>query len=153
MANKMPQNLNYTFFQLPSPLWQAAFDLRLEVFVREQGVPEDMELDAYDRKAYHLLARDERGDAIATLRIVVKEDEGKIGRVAVVANRRRQGIGAIAMGMALAHCRSLHLTQVTLDSQQYAIPFYERLGFACEGECFMDAGIPHVRMTRKLAPS
>jgi predicted GNAT family N-acyltransferase len=148
----MDLNLSYTFFQLPSPLWQAALDLRLEVFVREQGVPEDMELDAHDRTAYHLLARDERHNAIATLRIVVKEDEGKIGRVAVVANQRRQGIGAIVMGMALEHCRLLHLTRVTLDSQQYVIPFYERLGFTCEGECFMDAGIPHVRMTRKMVP-
>jgi predicted GNAT family N-acyltransferase len=146
----MPQNLSYTFFQLPSPLWQAAFDLRLDVFVREQGVPEDMELDAYDETAHHLLARDEHLNVIATLRIVVQGHQAKIGRVAVAAAYRHHGIGTFMMSQALDHCRLLHLARVTLDSQRDAVPFYERLGFACEGDIFMDAGIPHFRMNRTL---
>lgn len=143
-------SLHCSFFQLPSPLWQTALALRFEVFVHEQKVPRELEIDAYDRMAHHLLARDEQQNGVGTLRIVVQGEAGKIGRVAVAAPYRRRGTGLRMMRMALEHCRALGLSSVVLDSQTYIIPFYERLGFVREGEIFMDAGIPHIRMRLAL---
>lgn len=142
--------LDYRFFQLPSSLWRAAIDLRFEVFVAEQKVPPEMEIDEYDETAQHLLVRDENQVAVGTLRILLKDGEGKIGRVAVAAAHRHRGIGTHMMRLALEHCRSLGLAAVALDAQTYIVPFYQHLGFVREGETFMDAGIPHVHMRLAL---
>jgi predicted GNAT family N-acyltransferase len=141
------QNLSFRFFQLPSPLWQPAIGLRYEVFVVEQKVPEKLEIDALDDMAHHLLVQDGDQNSVGVMRIVIKGNVGKIGRVAVVRKYRRQGVGAAMMKNALAYCRSLNLASVSLDSQTYITAFYERLGFVREGEEFMDAGIPHVHMS------
>ena len=146
------QPLDYQFFRLPSPLWPAAAGLRHAVFVQEQQVPEALELDAEDAGARHLLVWSSSGLALGTLRILVKENTGKIGRVAVAAEARHQGIGTEMMRRALAYCRALQLESVALDSQTYVTPFYAKLGFCVSGEVFMDAGIPHVHMSRPLQP-
>lgn len=113
----------------------------------EQKVPEEMEIDAHDDTAHHMLVQDSEQNAIGVMRIVVKGNVGKIGRVAVDRDYRHQGVGTEMMLKALAYCRSLKLESVALDSQAYVTAFYERLGFVREGEAFMDAGIPHVRMS------
>ncbi|MEN6585425.1 MAG: GNAT family N-acetyltransferase [Sulfuricella sp.] len=146
------QNLSFRFFLLPSPLWQPAIGLRYEVFVVEQKVPEELEIDALDDTAHHLLVQDGDQNCVGVMRIVIKGNVGKIGRVAVAREYRRQGVGAEMMEKALAYCRSLKLASVSLDSQSYITAFYERLGFIREGDEFMDAGIPHVHMSLALAP-
>lgn len=140
-------NLSFQFFQMPSPLWKAVIALRYEVFVFEQKVPEGMEIDAHDDSAHHMLVQDSNQNCVGVMRIVVKGNAGKIGRVAVARDYRRQGVGTEMMVKAVECCRSLKLESVTLDSQSYITSFYERLGFVQEGEKFMDAGIPHVRMS------
>lgn len=145
-------NLSFLFFQQPSPFWQPAIALRYEVFVDEQKVPEEMEIDAYDDTACHLLVQDDKQNAVGVLRVVIKGVSGKIGRVAVARDYRHQGVGSEMMVRALAYCRSLKLESVALDSQTYVTAFYERLGFVQEGEAFMDAGIPHVRMSLAFGP-
>jgi ribosomal protein S18 acetylase RimI-like enzyme len=90
-------NLNYRFFQRPSPLWKSAIKLRYEVFVLEQKVPEEMEIDAYDETAHHMLVQDSNQNAVGVMRIVVKGTTGKIGRVAVAGEYRHQGIGTEMM--------------------------------------------------------
>lgn len=144
------QNLSFLFFQQPSPLWQSAITLRYEVFVFEQKVPEEMEVDAYDETAHHLLVWDSHQNSVGTLRILVQGRTGKIGRVAVAPSYRRQGIGTMMMLKSLAYCCAMRLESVTLDSQSYITPFYEHLGFVEEGGPFLDAGIPHIRMTRVI---
>lgn len=146
------QNLSFHFFQMPSPLWKPVIELRYEVFVYEQKVPEEMEIDAYDEIAHHMLVEDSARNRVGAMRIVVKGKVGKIGRVAVASDYRRQGVGTEMMAQAVAYCRSLKLESVTLDSQSYITSFYARLGFVPEGETFMDAGIPHVRMSRAIRP-
>lgn len=141
-------NLDFQFFQRSSPLWKPAIALRYEVFVSEQKVPEEMEIDAYDEIAHHLLVRDGNQNSVGTMRIIIQDRVGKIGRVAVARNYRRQGVGTEMMLKALAYCRALQLESVTLDSQSYITSFYAHLGFVAEGEPFLDAGIPHVRMSR-----
>ena len=125
------------------------FDIRTAVFVREQNVPAELELDEYDAAATHFLVTD-NGVPLGTARLVDKDGTAKIGRVAVVREARGRGIGSLLMQAVIDEARARGFSHALLDSQTYAIPFYARLGFAAEGPEFDDAGIPHRRMTRDL---
>jgi len=121
--------------------------VRETVFVAEQGVPPELELDDEDPHCLHVLARDQAGRPIGTGRMT---DDGHIGRVAVLAPWRGRGVGVALMQALLAEAARRGLERVWLNAQLSALAFYERLGFAAEGEVFMDAGIPHRRMRRRI---
>ncbi len=124
---------------------EACFAIRLAVFVDEQGVPPEEELDALDATATHVLAL-WNGEPAGTARAVEKAPGvQKIGRVAVAAQFRRYGIGKALMRGIEAR---LSAKAFLLDAQTHAIGFYEKLGYAAEGPEFLDAGIPH-RLMRK----
>jgi predicted GNAT family N-acyltransferase len=121
--------------------------LRQTVFVQEQGVPADIERDALDANAVHFLGTDrDTGRAVATARMVDAGGVAKVGRVAVAADCRNQGLGSQVMRAVLAEARLRGFPAVVLSAQIDAVRFYERLGFAAEGEPFDEAGIRHVRM-------
>lgn len=124
--------------------------LRRVVFIDEQGVSEADEVDGLDNKAIHLLAWD--GECpVGTARLLVKGETGKIGRVCVLPEVRGLGLGAALITTALMVLRDQPgVTEATLGSQSHATGFYEKLGFAIEGEEFIDAGIPHRHMRRAL---
>ena len=123
--------------------------LRRTVFIEEQNVPEDLEVDGLDPTALHLLATQE-GRPVGTARLLVKGATGKIGRVCVLREERGRGIGAALIRKAVEELRDLGLETARLGSQVHAIPFYEALGFAAEGPVYDDAGIPHRDMTLTL---
>ena len=129
----------------------ACYRLRHEVFVEEQGVPVELEIDEHDEMdAIHFLG-EVNGTSAAAARIVVKQETAKIGRLVVSKPHRGGGHGVAMMRFVLDHVRDEGLaTEVALDAQIQATGFYEALGFAIEGEEFMDAGIPHVRMVRTV---
>jgi predicted GNAT family N-acyltransferase len=132
----------------------AVFDLRVEVFVVEQGVPRELELDEYDDTAIHLVALD--GDeAVGTLRLIMAgegaEEMAKIGRVAVRAARRKSGIGSRLMAHGEALARQRGAREILLHAQTAVAPFYRRLGYREEGDIFDEAGIPHVTMRKRIA--
>lgn len=129
---------------------QTCLKLRFEVFVDEQGVPAEIERDADDARAIHLLAvRD--GRPLGTARILRKGETGKIGRVCVVKFARGTGLGAALIEACLDAMRAEGgFAKATLGSQTHAIPFYEKLGFAAYGPEFDDAGIPHRMMEKPL---
>ena len=136
----------------------AAFALRLLVFVEEQRVPVEEELDAYDVVATHFMAQDCRSatpgaaDIVATARLVDKGGGlGKIGRVAVHAEHRGRGIGAELMRYIHVYAYEQGFRRLWLEAQCNAIPFYEKLGYIAEGEIFLDANIEHRHMRRPLA--
>jgi predicted GNAT family N-acyltransferase len=130
------------------PMAQAALRaIRMEVFVREQQVPEELEWDGLDETAFHLLARDTFGNPVATARML---PDGHIGRVAVMRPWRGKGVGTEIMRVMIHEAGRRRLHEVDLDAQVKAIEFYERLGFAAEGPEFMDAGIPHRHMRLSL---
>lgn len=124
--------------------------LRRVVFIEEQGVSEADEVDGRDTSAIHLLAVE--GDVpVGTARLLVKGSTGKIGRVCVLPQARGAGLGAALIKKALDVLRAQPgLTEAYLGSQSHATGFYEKLGFAVEGEEFDDAGIPHRHMRRTL---
>lgn len=139
---------------------EACFTVRKEVFVREQGVPEDIEYDAYDAGAVHVLAVREDGVPLGTGRLLSGEaaaaknggdpSVGSLGRLAVTREARGLGVGA-ALVRAIekaAHARGL--AAVDLHAQTHALGFYERLGYVVYGPEFRDAGIPHRAMRRSL---
>lgn len=129
--------------------FEACYAIRKTVFVEEQAVPLELELDEYDDIATHFLLRD--GDApLATARLLDKHGRAKIGRVAVLQEARGRGLGLLLMRAVLDEARRQGFSEAVLDSQTYAIPFYERLGFVAEGEEFDDAGIPHYLMRLHL---
>jgi len=124
--------------------------LRRKVFIEEQNVPEEEEVDEYDASAIHLLAFE--GDTpVGTARIVVRGDVGKIGRVCVLRECRGSGLGADLINAALDQLRELpDVITARLGAQTYAVNFYEGLGFAAYGIEYIDAGIPHIDMERRL---
>lgn len=121
--------------------------IRFEVFVEEQGVPAELERDADDALALHLLASDSSGYPVATARML---DDGHIGRMAVRRSWRNRAIGSGMIRRLVHIAADRGLARVRLHAQTDAIPFYHRLGFEAQGGFFMDAGIPHRRMELRL---
>jgi predicted GNAT family N-acyltransferase len=131
--------------------WDAArADARLvreAVFVREQGVPLELEYDDLDRTSEHALVRDASGQAIGTGRLLT---DGRIGRMAVLPGWRNRGVGAAILDRLVARARERGMERVALSAQLHAARFYARYGFTAEGETYLEAGISHVKMTRDL---
>lgn len=124
--------------------WEAlgpeAARIRSRVFVHEQHVPPEEELDAMDDRCLHALARNEVGKPIGTGRLL---PDGHIGRMAVDQAWRGRGVGSLVLRALVGEARRRGHSQVLLAAQLHARPFYARHGFVEEGETFMDAGIPH----------
>lgn len=124
--------------------------IRTEVFIHEQGVPQELEWDGEDPHAVHALAADPNGNPIGTARLLLHGDLAHLGRMAVVPSWRGQGVGASLLKRLLDEARQGGAMTVFLNAQTYAMPFYERFNFVREGGEFLDAGIPHYRMTLAL---
>ena|SRR5690606_21363856 len=125
--------------------------LRRQVFVEEQGVPEDLEWDEQDAGAVHFLVLNEAHAAVATARVIPESDgEIRIGRFAVRADQRRRGIGAELLKEILIWAREQGYENAVLSAQLSALAFYEAAGFTAYGDIYLDAGIEHRSMTLKL---
>ena len=120
--------------------------IRYEVFVDEQNVPEELEIDGLDGEAKHVLTFVDEVP-IGTGRIL---SDGHVGRVAVLKNFRGLGIGKSIMKELIKCAQDLSLEKVWLSSQWHAHSFYLDLGFVCVGEIYKEAGIDHIKMFRTL---
>ncbi len=127
-------------------LREHAQDLRVEVFVVEQGVPIELEWDEGDEVSTHAVAYDAEGQPVATGRLL---PDGHIGRMAVRKSARGQGIGSFVLNALLAEAKRLGYGKLVLHAQTHAVDFYRRHGFIEEGDEFMEAGIRHRMMTRQ----
>ena len=134
-----------------------ALSVRRRVFIEEQQVPEELEVDEHDgdpaqvTTARHVLGR-AGGRAVATGRLLLADDHGHahIGRVAVLAEERGRGYGTAVMLALHDLAREQGFEGITLAAQLHAIGFYERLGYKARGEVFLDAGIEHRWMERRI---
>ena len=120
--------------------------IRYEVFVDEQNVPEELEIDGLDNEAKHVLAFVD-GVPIGTGRIL---NDGHIGRVAVLKKHLGLGIGKLIMRELVKWAEDMNLEKVWLSSQWHAHSFYLVLDFVCVGEIYKEAGIDHIKMHRAL---
>lgn len=120
--------------------------VRRAVFIEEQGVPEAMEWEPIDPDCAWFLAEEGSG-AVGVARLT---PDGRIGRMAVLADWRGRGIGSALLGQALAEARRRGLDRVQLHGQCHALGFYRRFGFVAEGPAFDEAGIAHRRMVLHL---
>jgi predicted GNAT family N-acyltransferase len=132
-----------------SDLMGEAFGLRYEVFVDEQGVPRELEVDLLDETATHLVAIHD-DEVVGTLRLLEDGGAAKIGRVAVRATLRRNGIGARLMERAAAIALGRGFAEIILHAQVTVAGFYRRLGYVEEGGLFDEAGIPHIAMRKRI---
>ena len=126
--------------------WQAAQAeakrIRFAVFVEEQGVPAELEMDELDAQCLHALAYSD-GRAIATGRLL---PDGHIGRMAVLKDWRGRGAGRAMLRRLIDAARERGDREVLLSSQVHAIGFYRAEGFAAEGAAYEEAGIAHQAM-------
>ncbi|WP_209844840.1 GNAT family N-acetyltransferase [Paenibacillus sediminis] len=133
---------------------QECLKIRKEVFVEEQNVPLDLEIDAFDTlssDANHILIQDD-GQYVATGRLIYyKEGTAKMQRIAVRKEYRSKGLGRVLLVALEELARELGLRYSILDAQVQAEPFYSKLGYeVISKEPFYDAGILHVRMQKTL---
>lgn len=126
----------------------AAQQVRVAVFVHEQGVPRELEWDEFDAQSLHAVVLDDRGTALATGRLL---PDSHIGRMAVMPQARSQGIGSQVLQALIDAARQRGDARVLLHAQIHASAFYARHGFVAVGAHFMEAGIEHVVMERGLA--
>ncbi len=124
---------------------QEIYALRFEVFVNEQKVPRELELDEHDPTAIHIIASN-NNIAIGCARIILSEIDAHIGRLAVKSSCRSKGVGTEICKFAIEYCRQNGYNSIWLNSQIQAIEFYKRLGFIQVGESFTEAGIEHIKM-------
>lgn len=120
--------------------------IRTVVFVEEQNVPLELEWDGLDPDCTHFIVRS-NSKAIATARL---KPDGQIGRMAVLRPYRGLGIGTKLLTAVLNHAAKTGLKRVYLHAQVQVIEFYQSFGFITEGEKFMDAGIAHRAMHKKI---
>lgn len=146
-----------------SPLREACMDLRREVFVVEQGVPATLEWDEFDDDASssHFAVVHGQGDVLGTVRWIVEPpgfeaaalalgDLGHLQRLAVRGAWRGRGVGSVLVSAVEAEIRERGLLAVYLAAQATAVPFYERLGYVAYGAAFVEAGLDHRHMLKRL---
>ncbi len=123
--------------------------VREAVFIREQGIPPELEWDGLDEAhCRHALVLSRQGEAIGCGRML---SDGHIGRIAVLPKWRGQKIGTAIVESLLDYARTHDYPQVFVDAQVDAVPFYHSFDFVEEGKMFMDAGLPHIKMRLSLS--
>lgn len=123
-----------------------AAPIRFAVFVEEQGVAREIELDDMDEHCEHAVAFQE-GRAVATARLL---PDGHIGRMAVLKGWRGRGIGGAILARLVERARQRGDQEVMLSAQVHATAFYRAHGFVEEGAEYFEAGIAHRHMRRRL---
>ena len=149
----VPDDIEVTVIRTPEAM-QDALSVRYRVFVEEQHVPIEEEVDAFDDRpgeredVVHVLVR-LGGQPAATARLLLGHHAGEgggyphIGRVAVLAEHRTTGLGRVVMEALHEEARARGERGITLSAQLHAIAFYERLGYVARGPVYLDAGIEH----------
>ena len=129
---------------------QQAYHVRKTVFVEEQNVPLEEEIDHLEEESTHFIVTNEDNEPIGAGRFRVVDSYGKVERICVLAEARTSGVGRALMEAIEQYALSQEIEITKLNAQVQAIPFYESLGYAIISDEFLDAGIPHRTMKKRL---
>ncbi|WP_407271019.1 GNAT family N-acetyltransferase [Radiobacillus sp. PE A8.2] len=126
-----------------------AYYVRNTVFVQEQNVPPELEIDDLEAEATHFVGYvDDQPIAAGRLRLV--DDYGKLERICVLKEYRGLAYGQKLISAMEAHIQTSGYPKVKLNAQTHAENFYKFIGYETVSDQFMDAGIPHVTMIKQL---
>lgn len=129
-------------------LHQDAIDIRTEIFMKEQGF--ENEFDEIDEQCMHLVIYD-KDTPIGTCRFYSQDNnQYVIGRIAVLSSYRSMGIGKVIVEKAEEYIKKIGGIEVTLSAQVRVQGFYKRMGYAREGEPYLDEYCPHILMKKTL---
>lgn len=131
------------------PQCEDAFAVRIAVFVEEQQIPPEDELDELDAVAVHCVGYDD-GTPVAAGRLLLASGSAKVGRMAVLASYRRAGIGARVLEALEHEGVARGVRHFKLSAQLHARSFYERCGYTPVGDVYDEVGIPHIAMEKLL---
>ncbi|RLQ97155.1 GNAT family N-acetyltransferase [Falsibacillus albus] len=127
-----------------------AFSVRRKVFIDEQKVPAEEEIDQFEQSCTHfLLLEDDNPIGAGRFRII--DGKGKVERICVLNQFRGNGAGKLIMDKIEEYAKDGSVEYLKLNAQTHAIPFYERLGYEVISEEFLDAGIPHKSMQKQIS--
>jgi len=126
-----------------------AFAVRIKVFVDEQGIPREEELDELDATAVHCVAYD-GGTPVGAGRLLVGDGYGKIGRMAVLPAYRGRGIGAELLAALEQEGLDRGIRHFRLSAQLHARDFYQSCGYTPFGDIYDEVGIPHIAMEKRV---
>ncbi|WP_017728298.1 GNAT family N-acetyltransferase [Halalkalibacterium ligniniphilum] len=129
---------------------QDAFQVRTEVFVHEQKVPQDIEIDEHEDEATHFVLY-EGNAAVGAGRLRVIDNYGKMERICISKTVRGTGAGRLLMETMEAYAKEQGLEKAKLNAQIQAEGFYKKLGYVTVSDPFLDANIPHVTMIKALS--
>ncbi|KAA9302151.1 MULTISPECIES: GNAT family N-acetyltransferase [Aerococcus] len=143
MIFKWTQDLN-------APSYQDALKIRQQVFIEEQGIDPELEIDDLEEGASHLVAYQD-GLPLACARLLpLSQEEVKIQRVAVLSEKRERGIGRALMAECRRYSQEMGFKHLILHAQAGRERFYQLCGYQAEGDYFEEAGIPHLQMRLNL---
>ncbi|HLR52749.1 MAG TPA: GNAT family N-acetyltransferase [Candidatus Avamphibacillus sp.] len=125
------------------------FQIRTTVFIHEQNVPPEEEIDAFDKEAIHFIGYNDNAP-VAASRLRFVEEYGKLERICVLKDQRGKGYGKQLIEAMETEILKKGYTKAKLNAQTHATGFYEQLGYKVISEEFIDAGIPHVTMVHDL---
>lgn len=132
---------------------QKAFQIRKEVFVEEQGVPQEDEFDASDTlngDCEHILAY-YNNQPVGTGRLRIIDGSGKLERICNLKSHRKLGLGKVIIQGLEAIAKENDVSKVKLHGQTQAEGFYQKLGYQTASDVFMEDGIPHVLMVKEFS--
>ena len=129
---------------------QEAFEVRRQVFVREQSISEDLVFDGHDREALHMVVKDgER--VIGSARVqCLTDNQAKLERMAILERYRRKGIGKEMLLFLDTVWKDKQMQQVIIHAQLEVVSFYKLCGFDQFGSPFREAGIKHIKMRKQV---
>ncbi|MCR2820963.1 GNAT family N-acetyltransferase [Lederbergia panacisoli] len=128
---------------------QDAFNIRKTVFVEEQKVPIELEIDEFENNSDHFVLYS-KDTPVGAGRFRLLEGKGKLERICVLSDQRGTGAGKKLMNEIEHYAKKSGINVLKLNAQTYAIPFYEKLGYSVVSEEFLDAGIPHKTMEKNI---
>ncbi|UTR11049.1 GNAT family N-acetyltransferase [Evansella sp. LMS18] len=126
-----------------------AYEVRKIVFVEEQNVPLEAEMDSHEKDSLHFVVYDE-GENIGAGRFRILEGFGKVERICVHPSHRKKGVGEKLMRKIEETAKENGIAEIKLNAQTHAEAFYKKIGYTTHSDVFMDAGIPHVAMKKQI---